>query len=294
VIALVFTLLVAVYILGPDLVARWILGFVAPRKNLVLSRSEEVAHGFLWSIVPLTIAWMLRHVGPYSLAPGSSVDLQTFFSGLYSESYFEQNRQAFFSSAITFIHLNACLAVRLYSVVIAASLAINFLIAKYGVMRNWIASHRRLSWLRVLLSTLILPRVSEWHVILSPMLLPSPDMNIEVDVLTKSDVLYQGALRDKILAQDGSLQSITLGSPKKFEREKFLEARKQNPDCRSEEYWKAIPGSLFVVIASDITNLNIRHLPSSVRRFGQEFSDVADAMKLLQAAVSKIQSENSE
>jgi hypothetical protein len=35
-------------------------------------------------------------------------------------------------------------------------------------------------------------------------------------------------------------------------------------------------------------------LPSSVRRFGQEFSDVADAMKLLQAAVSKIQSENSE
>jgi len=162
------------------------------------------------------------------------------------------------------------------------------------MIRNWIASRRGLSWLRVLLSTLILPRVSEWHVILSPMLLPSPDMNIEVDVLTKSDVLYQGALRDKILSQDGSLQSITLENPRRFQREKYLEARTQNPDCKAEDFWKAIPGSLFVVIASDITNLNIRHLPSSVRRFGQEFGDVADAIKLLRAAVSKIQNEKSD
>lgn len=288
-IALVLTLLVAVYVLGPDLIARWILGFVAPRKNLVQSRSEEVAHGVLWSIIPLAIAWMLRHVGPFSLPSNSRGDLQTFFSGLYSQSYFDQHRQEFFSSAGSFINLNICLAARLYAVVVLGSLTLDILIGNYGRMRNWTASHRRLAWLRVPLSSLILPRVSPWHVILSHMLLPSRDMNIEVDVLTKTDVLYQGALQDKILAQDGSLQSLTLENPKRFQRDKYLEAQKDAPDVEPEEFWKPVPGNLFVIMASDITNLNIRQLPSSVGRFGQEFEDVARAMKRLEETVQKIQ-----
>lgn len=278
-IALVVSLLVAVYVLGPDLVSRWILGFVAPRKNLAQTRSEEVARGVLWSIIPLAIAWALRHVGPLSLAPNSRVDLQTFFSGLYSESFFDQHRQDFFASANSFTQLNACVAARLYMVVIVGSLTVNFLIGKYGVMREWLTSHHRFSWLRAALSTIILPRVSEWHVTLSPMLLASQDMNIEVDVLTKTGNLYQGALRDKMLAPDGGLQSLTLGTPKRFQREKYLDVQKNKPDTKPADFWKPIPGNLFVIMGSDITTLNVRHIPSTVRRFGQEFSDVAEAIK---------------
>src|ERR1700732_2771719 len=103
-IALVASLLIAVYALGPDLVARWMLGFVVPRKNLTQSKSEEITRGILWSLLPLTLAWLLRHSGPLSLNQSSKVDLQTFFSGLYSESYFKDHQDKFFSSAGSFIY----------------------------------------------------------------------------------------------------------------------------------------------------------------------------------------------
>lgn len=288
-IALVVSLLVAVYVLGPDLVSRWILGFVAPRKSLVQTRSEEVARGFLWSIIPFVVALMLRHVGPLSLAPNSKVDLQTFFSGLYSESFFDQHRQEFFASANSFIYLNACLGARLYTIVVVGSVALNFLIGKYGVMREWIASHPRFSWLRAPLSTIILPRVSEWHVILSPMLLPSQDMNIEVDVLTKSGTLYQGAFKDKNLASDGSLQSVTLGNPLRFQRDRYLDDRKTNLQTDPKKYWKLIPGQVFVIMGPDITTLNIRHMPATVGPFRMEFDDIAKAIRLVKEKVSEIQ-----
>jgi hypothetical protein len=96
VIALVATFLVAVYVLGPDLVARWVLGFVVPRKNVVQTKSEEVTRGALWSIIPLWLGWSLRHVGPLSLVPNSKFDLQVFYSGLFSESFFLKNQQEFF------------------------------------------------------------------------------------------------------------------------------------------------------------------------------------------------------
>lgn len=81
-IALVATFLVATYVVGPDLLARWVLSFVVPRKNLVLSKSEEITQGVLWSIVPFGIAWSFRHIGWLSFPPTAKIDLQTFFSAL--------------------------------------------------------------------------------------------------------------------------------------------------------------------------------------------------------------------
>jgi hypothetical protein len=293
VIALVATLLVAIYALGPDLVARWILGFVVPRKSLVQTRSEEITRGILWSILPLSIAWSLRHFGPLSLAPNSRIDLQMFFSGLYSESFFNQNRQSFFTAADSFINFNVCLMVRLYSIVIIFSLTFNVLIGKYGVMRNWFASRSGLSWMRPVLSTIILPRISEWHVTLSPILLPSKDMNIEVDVLTKSGTLYQGALSDKIIAADGSLESLTLSNPRRFKRDQYLDDMKNQEKVKAEDYWKTIPGNLFVILEHDISTFNVRHIPGSVRRFSEEFKDIAEAMKDIQAKLLELQRKKS-
>ena len=212
-----------------------------------------------------------------------------FFSGLYSESYFKDHRDEFISSASSFVSLNACILARLYAIVVLTSLFFNYLIGKYGMIRSWMASRRGFSALRPILSTIILPRISEWHVILSPILLPSRDMNIEVDVLTKSGTLYQGALRDKILAADGSLQSLTISNPRRFKRDQYLEDIKLSPTIRPEDYWKPIPGNLFVIVANDITTLNVRHIPATVRRFGQEFREIADAIKLIQTKVQTIQ-----
>jgi hypothetical protein len=289
VIAFVVTLLVAVYVLGPDLLARWILGFVVPRKSLVLSKSEEITRGIMWSILPFMLAWWLRHWGPWALPANARIDLQLFFSGLYSESFFDQHRTEFFAAADSFYQLNLCLALRLYAIVLCASLFFNYLITKHGAIREWLRYKTGLfGLLRWALSIFVLPRISEWHVVLSQVLLPARQMSIEVDVLTRSGKLYSGRLADKVIASSGDLQSLTLDSPRRFRREQYLEAQKSDPSVKAESYWASIPGNLFLIVASDISTLNIRHIPP-VRRFGEKFKDVADALKAIERKVRELE-----
>jgi hypothetical protein len=287
--ALVATLLIGVYVFGPTLVARRVLDFVVPRRNLAQSKSEEILPGILWSIIPFWLAWLVRHVGPYSLPPNAKVDLQVFFSGLESDLFSNSNRAAFFSSAESFWQLNVCVSLRLYAIVIALSLLFNVLISYYGRMRTWLAPRRNV-WaiLKWILGIIVLPRISEWHVILSNVLLPSKDMTIEVDVLTKSGILYKGRLSENVLAPTGDLQSLTLDSPQRFRREQYLEAVKAGKEPKAEAFWKPIPGNIFVIIASDIASLNVRHIPA-VREFGVRFNDIRDAMKGIEAALKEIQ-----
>jgi hypothetical protein len=113
-------------------------------------------------------------------------------------------------------------------------------------------------------------------------------MSIEVDVLTKSGTLYAGRLADKVIAASGDLQSLTLDSPRRFRRDQYLEAQKADPSVKVEAYWKSIPGNLFVVVASDISTMNIRHVPP-VRRFGERFKDVADALKEIERKVRELE-----
>lgn len=80
---------------------------------------------------------------------------------------------------------------RLYAVVLLASLFFDLLISRYGRMRKWLDKEN--SWfrkfLRWLLITFVLPTIAEWHVVLSPVLLGSKTMHIVVDVLAKNDIL---------------------------------------------------------------------------------------------------------
>lgn len=287
-IALVFTILVAVYVLGPDLLARWVLSFVVPRKNLVLSKSEEITRGILWSIIPFLIAWIFRHTGPWAFQSGAKFDLQVFFSGLYSGSYFEENRNAFFGAAGTFWRFNLCLLLRLYATVLIASVIFNCLIVKYGKIRRWLEGKNSLFWsvLGWLLATFVLPRIAEWHLVLSPVLLASKKMTIEVDILTKSNILYAGRLADKVLTGTGDLQSVTLRNPKRFKRGEYLRAKKSGDNLKIDDFWKEIPGELFVIVASEISTVNVRHIPA-VPQFAKKYPEIAGEMRKLRLLLEK-------
>ncbi len=289
-IALVATFLVAVYVLGPDLLARWILSFVVPRKSLVLSKSEEITRGILWSIVPFLLAWALRHSGPLAFLSGTKLDLQLFFSCLYSEAYFNQNRDAFFGAAETFWRFNLCLLLRLYAIVFVASLVFNFLIVRYGKIRKWL--EKRDSWFRRfarwLLATFVLPRIAEWHLVLSPVLLASKMMMIEVDILTKANILYAGRLADKVLTSSGDLQSVTLRNPRRFRRDEYLKARESGVNAKIDDFWKAIPGELFVIVASEISTLNVRHIPAAPD-LAARYPDIAAELRKLRIAIDKLE-----
>ncbi|MCU1222472.1 MAG: hypothetical protein JWQ42_565 [Edaphobacter sp.] len=258
--ALVVSFLVAVYLLGPNLVARFILGFIVPRKNLVQSRWEEFTRAVLWAAIPLVIAvfWAVK-TGAIARV-GQVADLETVFSGLYSERYFEAHQAEFFSSLLSFFWMNLALLLPLYSLVVGFSILLNFLILHYNSIRNTLKSTQ----MKTLLATIVLPRVSEWHVLLSDMLLPSKNLVLTADVLTKSNTLYQGRVQDKMLNPDGSLHSITLASPRRFLREQFQKAKDELPDTEIDEFWHNIPGNLFIVMGSDIVNLNLRYVQEVV------------------------------
>ncbi len=254
--ALLVSFLVAVYVLGPDLISRWVLGFVVPRKNLVQSRGEEITRAILWAAIPLVAAvWWASWTGALA-RNGSVTDVETVFSGLESETFFRDHRPEFFSSLNAFLTMNLCLLWRLYALVIGFSVLFNLLILRY----NHIWGRFRSRWMRSFLSTIVLPRVSEWHVLLSGMLLPPGRFMLTADVLTRTNALYQGRVQDKMLNPDGSLHSMTLANPRRFLRDEFLAQKLVDPEVKSSDYWISIPGNLFVMMGSDIGNLNLKYI----------------------------------
>lgn len=258
---LLLTVLLAVYILGPGLLSRWVLSFLVPQRAVIQGRSEEIARAFLWSLLPLWLAWeWAKHLGRLSLCGGRK-EIATVYSGMVSDAFFNAHRADFFNSVTAFLWMNWCLLWRLYLMVIAGSFVLILIIGFYGPIRQ---SLERSAFLKALLAILILPRVSDWHVLLSRMLVPSKSIRLFVDVLTRSDNLYQGRLADKMLGADGTLINVTLAEPAKFQRARYLEALKTDPNTSADNFWNKIPGEIFIVLASEIATMNIRYVQAKI------------------------------
>ena len=237
--ALSLTFLAVSFLLAPDLLFRWILSFVVPRRSISQNRGEEVTRAIFWAVGPLALVVVWVHWLRVLQMWGHVSDVQVVFSGLYSSNYFEQHTQAFFGSFLRVIGMTGSMLWRLYLIVILSALALNSGILRY----RWLRSKLKPRWMQRVLTTLVLPRVSEWHVLLSDMLLPGGDESLAVDVLTKSGTLYQGGVQDKMLGPDGSLQTITLSDPRRFLREDFHQARESDPHTARERFWRRIEAS---------------------------------------------------
>jgi hypothetical protein len=254
---LLVTFLVTAYLLGPELLARFLFGLVVPRRNLILSKSEEFTRAILWAILPLSLAICFALLTHGLRRSGSLADVRTVFECLYSERLFEAHTDQFFRSLRSFAWMNVWLLSPLYAVDLVLSIALNLYVMHflYWQGAGW---WKRLA--RVSFEYLTVPRIAEWHLRLSGMLLPGPDFELHVDVLTKANALYQGRVQDKSLNADGSLQSLSIASPRRFLRTDYEAKRAKWPATESSGFWQEIEGNLFVVLGSDIANLNLRYL----------------------------------
>ena len=255
--ALTLSFLAATFILGPDLLSRWVQGFVVPRRSIAQNRGEEVTRAIIWAAAPLAIVLLWVKVRHVLNVWGTWNDVQTVASGLYSTPFFDSHRQEFFQSFARVAGMSGSLLWRLYVIVVIVALVLNLAILRY----RWLRSNLKGRWAKSVLATLILPRVSEWHILLSDMLLPKADVSLAVDVLTKSGNLYQGGVQDRMLAADGTLQTLTLSDPKRFLRDDFRKAKDEDTTTRIDAYWRPVPGKLFVILGSDIASVNVRYPP---------------------------------
>ena len=187
-IAVAVSLLLALYVLGPDAVSRFLLGLTVPRRSVLLTKSEEISRALVWAGTCFALAYLwARWTGALDTVwrPGS---LRVFFSGLYSETFFHTNQDLWFRSAHDVFWMNWALLWRLYFLVLLLSAVLTIATQYYGWLRGRLPS----AFLREVFTALVLPRVAQWHVMLSKLLLPDRRLVIYLDVLTKSDKLYQG------------------------------------------------------------------------------------------------------
>jgi hypothetical protein len=258
--ALAVTFLAALYLLGPDLLSRTVIGLIAPRKSAPSNRGEEITRAVLWAVLPLAFAilWVRQRGVLLMWGRWSAVDnLYVCLSGTCSA----QDRAHIWDSLRAFTGMNFSLLWREYLLVILEAGCFSGLIVNYGSLRRRLKRRRY----RELLAVLITPQIADWHVLLSDMLLPEPDLSLVADVLTRNGTLYQGSIGDKTLNSDGSLQTLTLVAPRRFVRDDFKKAVEADPKIDREKYWHSIPGNLFVILGVDIVNMNILYVRKTTK-----------------------------
>ena len=261
-IAVAVSLFFALYVVGPDAFSRVILGFTVPRRTVQLSKGEEVSRALVWSVATVGAAYFWARADGSLARTWNPALVRAWFSGIYSEAFFRANGDLWFASLRAIFDLNRCLLIRTYAVVLLLSVVLSVLTHFYGVIRDALP---RWNWLRKTFAAVVLPRVAQWHLVLSKLLLGDRSLSIHIDILTKSDKLYQGAFADKALAGDGSLVSITLANPKRFDRPAYQRAKDRDPDAKSEAFWKEIPTNMFLIMGSEIHTINLRYLPRNLR-----------------------------
>ena len=239
----------AFYLLGPDLISRTIIGFVAPRKSAPTKRGEEITRALVWAVVPLALAILWVWHNSTLTRWGSTSAVDTVYACL-GNSCTGADRTNLWPSLRAVLGMNYSILWREYLLVVVAAASVCMLIVNFGRMRRHLDS----PLLREVLAVLITPLVADWHVWLSDMLLPEEDLTLVSDVLTRNGTLYQGTVGKKVLGGDGSLQTLTLVSPRRFLRDDYKAA---GSPAKRDGYWRPIPGSIFIVLGSDIVNLNI-------------------------------------
>jgi hypothetical protein len=266
--AITVSLLTAIYLLGPDFFSRLILGFVVPRRLIQQSKSEEIARAVLTALIPLTLAVLWTAWHQTVVWPSLKPELKTVFSGLYSEKAFDKNPDAFFGAAKAVWSANWSIAWRLYAMLITYSILVDVVIVNYGRIRNskWFDGERR----KKALAIFVLPRVSEWHILLTQFS-HKKSTRVTADIFTKSDVLYRGRIEKPFLGPDGSLSGLLISGPLRYDRQRYLEDKKAGKNPNKDEYWRGIPSNTFLMLASEISTINLR-----------QYDDPADAEFLSQ------------
>lgn len=253
-IALVATSLLAAFILGPYLIYRLLFAFIVPRRAGTLTRSEEILRAVvLSSFANFSAYFFAKHFGPLNCL-WSWHQLGIFFSGVYSEHFFESHQAQWFQSLAIVAWVSYALLWRVYVTVAVFTVCVLLLVGYYARIRKWL----RFSFFRAGFATLILPRMAYWHMLLSDVLL-TKDQQLHLDVLTKMDFLYQGRLKDKMLGPDGALVNVSLSKPRRFDRQAYLAAKDVDSKVKPDKFWKNIPTELFVIMASEIHTLNLRY-----------------------------------
>jgi hypothetical protein len=292
VLAVLFSLLLSLYLIIPEAIFRTIFGWYVPPKNFVISRAETAYRALLVAVIPFVLAlagtWYVPGMKsfPFQVTESSldsrRSDYKLVTSALYSDQVFRSSETKFWPAFSRSSRRQARLIfwyvlLIAFEAWIAGALAIRY--AKYRSFApyEWLAGKFLFSY------------ISEWHPLLTPYMFVDKNTTVQADILCANDILYQGTVLQHF-ATEGKLTGIFLENPKRFNRDLYLKERDawdksgkigEKPD--KEKYWQSIPSKNLYFFADKIYNMNLNFKSPE----GQ-VADIEAIKKLLTEAIGKV------
>lgn len=238
------------------------------------TRFEEFTFAVLAALLPFSIALALSWticVQPFGVFGKSSLSSErkqayrTVIAAAINDKALEgiEQQAAYWIAANQVIRRQSRLLFWYYLLVLLEAYAYARLSANYGLWRGSLTGWRGKLYLWIA-DKILLPSVSEWHLLLTPFYYPpEPKRQVWVDVLTTLDVLYQGHVNSYSLNKEGDLSGIVLESPRRYDRLTQMWDKEHGAPKRDKaSYWRDIPSNNLYLPSDKITNLNVRYLTS--------------------------------
>jgi hypothetical protein len=271
-IALVASALLGLYIFAPYIIFHRICSFFIRLKKFERSKTDEVVVGIVVAGLPFALTLLLSWSGLIggSLVPfpiddthlQKVVDYRTVFTAAYSEHYFTEHQPESWEALKRVCKRQADFLAWNYAFLLGETSLFIALVSQFGKWKTF----KPYAWLA---SRVLLPTVSEWHVLLTDFNFPpEQERSVEVDVMSKDDILYRGEVLEYFLSANGQLSGLLLHGTERFQYEKLKEDRKsKQPKRNIQEYWRPIAGAgNFYIPAENVASLNIRYPSAKVTR----------------------------
>jgi hypothetical protein len=264
VIALSASIILTLYLLIPGSIFGLILGLFVPLRSFDRTRGEEILRGVLSTLLPfilsLLLVWMVKPFDTHPFAfPDTSqarrADYKLVVSGLYSEDLFKHSGDLFWKALTRTGRRQGRFLVWYYSFIILEGWGFGALCVSYPKYKEnrsyrWAAKH------------VLLPSISEWHVLLTPFFFSDKSTVVRADILCSDNNLYRGAVAEHFLDKEGQLRGMIITDALRYDRITYLKDRDAAIDkhpVNKDNYWHAIPGAKLYIFADKIQNLNLSY-----------------------------------
>jgi len=289
-IALIASALLGLYIFVPYIVFHRLSSLFIRLKKFQRTKTEEVVAGIIVAGLPFVVTLFLFWIGaiggccvPFPLADSDAQktsDYHIVFDAAYSDHYFTDHEPAVWDALDRVYKRQADFLFWNYIFLLLEAAAFILLTRYYSRLRRyqpyaWFASH------------VLLPAVSEWHILLTDFTFPPDEhRSVKADIMSKDDILYRGDIAEYFLDFNGNLSGLLVKNPERFQYEKLKDERKSGIAKDTDEYWKEIPGGgNFYLPKDNIASINIRYaLPKGV--YEQAIRDAVNRLMKLKGVTN--------
>jgi hypothetical protein len=263
-IALIASALLGLYVFVPYIIFQRFCSLFIRLKKSQRTKTDEIVQGVFAAGLPFLLTVVLFWSGsiggsfvPFPLDDShlqKVSDYHTVFTAAYGDHYFTDHQAESWEALNRVFKRQADFLAWNYSLLFLEALVFILLVGFYGEWKN------NKPYVRFA-SRVLLPAVSEWHVLLTTFNFPAREnRSVEVDVLSKDDILYRGNIIDHFLGVNGELSGLLLSGAHRFQYERLKDDRKSNVVKNKEQYWKPIlGGGNFYLPGDNIASLNIRY-----------------------------------